>query len=71
MGTRVGVVGTGFVSRHFCLSIKKHAGYAVSRVLTRRSAREKGVETIIEFFGTPIVSSLSTEPGGDRRAARI
>lgn len=37
MGTRVGIVGTGFVSRHFCLSIKKHAGYAVSRVLTRRA----------------------------------
>ena len=37
MGTRVGVVGTGFVSRHFCLSIKKHSDYAVSRVLTRRA----------------------------------
>ena len=37
MGTRVGIVGTGFISRHFCLSIKKHAGYAVSRVLTRRA----------------------------------
>ena len=44
MGTRVGIVGTGFVSRHFCLSIKKHAGYAVSQVLTRRA-----VDSCTEF----------------------
>lgn len=33
---RIGVVGTGFISRHFCLSVKVHPGYRVSSVLTRR-----------------------------------
>ncbi|MDP8959939.1 MAG: NAD(P)-dependent oxidoreductase, partial [Actinomycetota bacterium] len=33
---RIGVVGTGFVSRHFVLALGNHEGFALSRVLTRR-----------------------------------
>lgn len=36
--TRIGVVGTGFVSSHFVMGLDRHPGYAVSRVLTRRPA---------------------------------
>ncbi len=56
MGTRVGVVGTGFVSRHFCLSIKKHAGYVVSRVLTRRA-----VDSCTDFSARDALTNSADE----------
>jgi predicted homoserine dehydrogenase-like protein len=33
---RIGVVGTGFIAAHFVMSLDRHEGFAVSRVLTRR-----------------------------------
>ena len=34
---RIGVVGTGFVARHFCLELAHRKGYRLGKVLTRRS----------------------------------
>ncbi|HYD30370.1 MAG TPA: hypothetical protein VEB64_05870 [Azospirillaceae bacterium] len=34
---RIGVVGTGFIARHFIWSLDRHHGHAVGRVLTRRA----------------------------------
>jgi predicted homoserine dehydrogenase-like protein len=36
---RIGVVGTGFISRHFALTVPRQPGYRVAAVLTRRSGR--------------------------------
>ncbi len=33
---RIGIVGTGFVSRHFALTVPHHPGYRIGAVLTRR-----------------------------------
>jgi predicted homoserine dehydrogenase-like protein len=33
---RIGVVGTGFISRHFVMALEGHSGFGLSRVLTRR-----------------------------------
>ena len=33
---RIGVVGTGYIARHFMMSLDSHDGYAAVRVLTRR-----------------------------------
>lgn len=33
---RLGVVGTGFIARHFMTSLDRHKGFTVSQVLTRR-----------------------------------
>lgn len=33
---RIGVVGTGYIARHFMMSLDSHDGYSTSRVLTRR-----------------------------------
>lgn len=33
---RVGVVGTGFIARHFTLELERRRGFALARVLTRR-----------------------------------
>lgn len=35
-GTRIGVVGTGWLSRHFILSLDRHRDMSAARVLTRR-----------------------------------
>ncbi|HDL48483.1 MAG TPA: NAD(P)-dependent oxidoreductase [Actinobacteria bacterium] len=34
---RIGVVGSGFISKHFVMSLDQHEGYDVSTVLTRRA----------------------------------
>lgn len=39
---RIGVVGTGFISSHFIMSLDRHAGFEVSRVLTRRDPARCG-----------------------------
>lgn len=39
---RIGVVGTGFISSHFIMSLDRHPGFEVSRVLTRRNPSECG-----------------------------
>ncbi len=36
MTVRIGVIGTGFVARHFVLALDKRDGFEVSKVLTRR-----------------------------------
>jgi predicted homoserine dehydrogenase-like protein len=51
MDTRIGVVGTGFVSRHFVLALERHEGFRLSQVLTRRS-----IETCGEF---PVPDALT------------
>jgi len=33
---RIGVIGTGFISAHFVMSLDRHEGYVASKVLTRR-----------------------------------
>lgn len=40
MVTRIGIVGTGFISRHFYMSTPNYADYSVSRVLTRRPVND-------------------------------
>lgn len=37
MTVRIGIVGTGFVSRHFILALENHSNFAVTHVLTRRN----------------------------------
>jgi len=39
---RIGVIGTGFVARHFCLELRHRAGYALAKVLTRRPIESCG-----------------------------
>ena len=36
MSVRIGVVGSGFLARHFVLAAARHRGYSVTKVLTRR-----------------------------------
>ena len=39
---RLGVVGTGFISNHFVLSLERHSGFTVGRTLTRRPVNSVG-----------------------------
>lgn len=50
---RIGVVGTGYISRHFIISLDSHDGYTCSRVLTRRDA-----DTISGFPDGVITNSI-------------
>lgn len=50
---RIGVVGTGYIARHFLMSLDSHDGYTAVRVLTRRPA-----ETIPGFPEGVITNSI-------------
>lgn len=53
---RIGVVGTGFVARHFCQELVHRSDYALSRVLTRRPVDQ--VEFPIEGVLTNAVDEV-------------
>jgi predicted homoserine dehydrogenase-like protein len=50
---RIGVVGTGFISKHFVMSIDRHDRYEVSRVLTRRP-----LDSVGEVAGATVTDSI-------------
>jgi predicted homoserine dehydrogenase-like protein len=50
---RIGVVGTGFISSHFVMSVDRRDGYVASKVLTRRP-----LESVGDVAGAPVTDSI-------------